>query len=738
MNQHERELLDLLNYHQVVVVVGQTGSGKTTQIPQILDRAGYTQLGKIGVTQPRRIAAISTAQFVAQGLEVTFGKEVGYQIRFDDQTNEKTRIKFMTDGILLRELLADPDLKDYSVIMVDEAHERSLNIDLILGLLKDLLKRGRDLKVIITSATIDPEKFSRYFDNAPILSVAGKMYPVRTMWSKEAIEYDESDPSGFVRVVTDTAKTMAVMPYEKGQDLIIFMTGKEDIDLTCAQLRQDLKDKPVIVLPVYGAMMPDEQQKMFAEYPGKRKIVVATNIAETSLTPVDTFFEIDSGYVKEMHYDPRTGVKSLRVVKHSRAGCDQRKGRLGRTQPGVCIRLYSEHDYKSRPEFTEPEIKRTDLAGMMLQMLAMGFTMKAVEDFHFIDPPEKHALGEAHRNLRLLGALDKEDALTDRGRMMARLPFSPSIGRIIIAGQEYGCVKEAAKVAATLSARSPLNRPQGKEQEADAAHRNFRDPRSDFQTFINVLDAYRENRKRREWCKANFLDWRLLGEADRTYDQILDLLRKEGIELSEGAPPEAVTKAVLCGLPQNICIRMGKTYMKEGVSGIWVHPSSTLHIAWRGKAMVVGDIVTTRKIYARNCAAIEAGWLLEIFPDLCSVETKEIVSCDTSRKIAVLRDVIYFRGEIAGSKLREVTIKEAREFQTKLIEGALRKGWFKITIGAHAGFAPDLFEFARGRWVYLSPFDRKEPGNYYFSIERRGGRWSATKQFRITELPEFV
>ncbi len=747
---HEDEILGAIQKHQVVVVVGETGSGKTTQIPLFLYRAGYDDAGKkIGITQPRRIAATSVAKFVAESLNVKLGEEVGYKIRFDDATTEGTSIKFVTDGILLREAQLDPDLRQYSVVVVDEAHERRLNIDFVLGLLKDVLPRRPDLKVVVTSATIDPKKFAGYFGGAPVVSVSGRTFPVDIIHMLEpAREIEDSNPFGVdepdpvTQILINEVLTIASHPYQD-DDVLVFMAGKDAIDATITKLEEHLGPRadPIALLPVYGAMMPEEQQKIF-EYPGKRKVIFATNIAETSLTIDGIVYVVDTGLIKQTNFDHQSGVGSLDVVKHSRAGCDQRAGRAGRTKPGVCVRLYTERDYKSRPLFTEPEIRRTDLAGVVLQMIAMG--IKDIENFDFIDPPDREVFHSAHKTLQALGALDEKDQLTEIGQTMASLPLAPRISRMLITAREKGCLLEVVVIAASLGQRSPFVTPRGKRQEATSAHREFRDPRSDFQSLLNLYEAFHRVDGSRLWCAQRFIDWRVMYEINKVHEQIMEILRSRGFEPSSDTSREKITYAVASGLVENLCEKTGRhSYQRsQGFEEVFIHPGSGLFSGWAGRFIIASELVTTTRCFARGCAAIESAWLPTWLPELapkhCRIVSKELDRYIPERSVAILKQAVSFKDNPVGEREREMSLEAARAFQDGLVKEAIGRKWVKLRVEVDRSATRRAYG-SNGQEYAMSVIDTSRPGEYYCEVEEwMTGRGFAKPRFRVIELPPIV
>jgi len=607
----KRKIIDAIQTNQVTIVVGETGSGKTTQIPQYIYEAGFSQDGIIGITEPRRIAATSVAGFVAEQLGTRLGDVVGYQIRFDDKTYYSTKIKFMTDGILLREFQDDSDLSQYSVIMVDEAHERSTNIDFTLGLLKDLLKRRKNLRVVVSSATIDAEKFSNYFGKAPIIKVSGRTYPVDLAWN----DYDCFSETVVDAVVEQVVKIHKTMP--KG-DVLVFMTGADDINKVVGFLekREDLNN--LIVLPAHGRLSPEKQQLIFQDFLGKRKIVVATNIAETSITIDGIVYVVDSGLVKQTSFHPESGIQSLDVELHSQAGCNQRAGRAGRTRPGKCFRMFSKESFERRPGFTEPEIRRMSLAGVVLAMKMIG--IKDIEGFDFIDPPDQETFHEAHQTLIALGALtSKDNGLTDLGREMAKLPLEPRISRMVLEAEKHECVREVTIIAAFLSVRSIFSRPREKEREADAAHQRFYNRRSDALTFLKVWSEYEKSGFDNDWCYKNFLNSRSLFEVKNIRLQLLEILRHRG-RISSSDDEDIILKSIAAGFVQNLLEHSSRhEYIPlfrefSWMDRVFIHPSSTLFGWINPRWIIASSIVKTSKLFARGVSEVKIEWL----PDLAS------------------------------------------------------------------------------------------------------------------------
>ncbi len=548
------EIKAALAQHQVLVIAGETGSGKTTQLPKICLEMGRGVNGLIGHTQPRRLAARSVATRVAEELGAPLGELVGYQVRFEDQSTERTLIKLMTDGILLAETQHDRFLEKYDTIIVDEAHERSLNIDFLLGFLKTLLPRRPDLKVIITSATIDLERFSKHFNDAPIIEVSGRTYPVETWYRPLAAESDEDGNRVEDDLTVDQGILAAldeIAAHEKsvGQrpgDVLVFLPGEREIRDAAEMLRK-ANLRLTEVLPLYARLTPAEQQKIFRPASG-RKIVLATNVAETSLTVPGIRYVIDSGTARISRYSYRAKVQRLPIEAVSQASANQRKGRCGRVEPGICIRLYSEEDFLSRPEFTDPEILRTNLAAVILQMLHLR--LGDIQDFPFIEPPDGKAISDGFNLLQELSAVNRENQLTPLGRQLARLPIDPRLGRMLLEAARLGSLSEVLIVASALSVQDVRERPADRQQAADQAHAQWKDPDSDFAALINLWRGFEEQRQAlganalRSWCRKNFLNYLRLREWRDAHRQLLLIVRELKLDAGRavdgsGHPPYA-------------------------------------------------------------------------------------------------------------------------------------------------------------------------------------------------------
>jgi ATP-dependent helicase HrpA len=628
--QRAGEIAAAIRDHPVVVVSGETGSGKTTQLPKICLELGRGIQGLIGHTQPRRIAARSVAARIAHELGTPLGEAVGYKVRFTDRTSPSGYIKLMTDGILLAETQRDRLLDAYDTLIVDEAHERSLNIDFLLGYLKQLLPRRRDLKVVITSATIDAGRFSRHFGDAPVIEVSGRSWPVEVRYRPLAGAEDD-DEEALEEAIVDT---VAVLWREAPGDVLVFLPGEREIRETAELLRADFRRRPWAhdseVLALYSRLSVDEQQKVFAPSAGRR-VVLATNVAETSLTVPGIRYVVDSGLARVNRYSVRNKVQLLQIEKVSRAASDQRAGRCGRVAAGVCVRLYDEADFAARPEYGDPEILRSSLASVILQMGALR--LGSVEEFPFLDPPSPRAISDGYQLLQELGAVDGARALTPVGLELARLPVDPRIGRIIQAGRDGGCLDHVLVIAAALSVPDPRERPIERQGAADQAHARFRDERSDFLAFLHLWEFFRQglaertpHRRLVEHCRAHFVSYLRLREWRDIHAQLTEQLRElswKVPEFHEGVDArryEAIHRALLTGLLGNVGMRAEGAAAREahylGARGIRfnVHPGSGL--ARKGaKWVVAAELTETTRLYARCIGRIEPEWIEAVAAD---------------------------------------------------------------------------------------------------------------------------
>lgn len=555
VSQKKQEIADAIQAHQVVIVAGETGSGKTTQLPKICMELGRGITGLIGHTQPRRLAARTVADRIAEELETTPGGCVGYKVRFNDRVSDITQVKLMTDGILLAEIQQDRLLLQYDTIIIDEAHERSLNIDFLLGYLRELLPRRPDLKVIITSATIDPQRFSRHFHNAPVIEVSGRNYPVEVRYRPVVEEADDSERDQ-LQAIFDAVDELGK---EGHGDILIFMSGEREIrDTADALNRRELPHTDV--LPLYARLSNAEQNWVFQPHTGRR-IVLATNVAETSLTVPGIKYVIDPGTARISRYSFRTKVQRLPIEPISQASANQRKGRCGRVSEGICIRLYSEDDFLSRPAFTDPEILRTNLASVILQMTALG--LGDISAFPFVEAPDKRNIQDGVRLLEELGAITYHDdgryRLTSSGRTLSQLPVDPRLAKMVLAAKDYACTREVMIIAAALSIQDPRERPADRQQASDEKHRRFVDKSSDFSSFVNLWDYLQEQQKAlsssqfRRMCKMDYLNYLRVREWQDIYTQLRQIVREQGIPLnSEAADFIGLHTALLTGLLSHI------------------------------------------------------------------------------------------------------------------------------------------------------------------------------------------
>ncbi len=632
------ELIACIRNHPVLIVAGETGSGKTTQLPKLCLAAGRGIYGSIAVTQPRRIAAITVGNRIAEELGETVGRTVGCKIRFSDTSGPRTQIKIMTDGILLAEAHRDPLLHQYDTLIVDEAHERSLNIDFILGILVKLLDRRRDLKVIITSATIDTAKFSAAFGDAPVIQVSGRLYPVETRYLTACDA--EDDETGHVEAAV-RAVTELVQQRRRG-DILVFMPTEQDIRDTCDLLEGRSFDRTRI-MPLFARLSAAEQQRVF-QSDGRRKIVVATNVAETSITIPGIHYVVDSGLARISQYAPRSRTTTLPVVPISQSSADQRQGRCGRVAKGVCIRLYSEADYLQRPRYTPPEIQRANLAEVILRMIALD--LGDVEKFPFVDPPAPRSVQDGYRLLLELGAIRPHPAgagskgkfrLTERGRLMARLPLDPRLARMLLAAHENGCLDEMTVITAALSIQDPRERPVEKQAQADAAHARFADPGSDFITLLRIWQAYTQCVAQRtawsavkKFCRDNFLSFRRLREWRDVYDQLQAVLTehhmrpKQPLRLPDGpcGPADAwyavVHRSILSGFLSNIAMHKEKQIFQAAYNRqAMIFPGSGL-FRNPGRWIVAAEMVETSRLFARSAAVIDPAWIEAVGRELCT------------------------------------------------------------------------------------------------------------------------
>ncbi|OCB85640.1 hypothetical protein A7U60_g7290 [Sanghuangporus baumii] len=617
-------LLQAIRDHQVLIVVGDTGSGKTTQMTQYLAEEGYADKGKIGCTQPRRVAAMSVAKRVAEEVGCRLGQEVGYTIRFEDCTSPETRIKYMTDGMLQRECLLDPLVSAYSVIMLDEAHERTIATDVLFGLLKKAVKKRPDLKLIVTSATLDAEKFSKYFFECPIFSIPGRTYPVEVLYTKEP-ESDYLDAS----LIT----VMQIHLSEPPGDILLFLTGQEEIDTACEILYERMKAlgpqvPELIILPVYSALPSEMQSRIFDPAPpGARKVIIATNYAETSITIDGIYYVVDPGFVKQNAYDPRLGMDSLVVTPISQAQARQRAGRAGRTGPGKCYRLYTEVAYRNEMLPNPiPEIQRSNLSNTILLLKAMG--VNDLLNFDFMDPPPAQTLLTALEQLYALSALDEEGLLTRLGRKMADFPMEPQMAKMLIASVELGCSEEILSIVAMLSVQNVFYRPKEKQAQADSKKAKFHQPEGDHLTLLAVYNGWKASKFSNPWCYENFIQARSMRRAQDVRKQLLGIMdRYKHDIISAGRDYNRVRKALCSGFFRNAAKKDPQEGYKTLVEGtpVYIHPSSALFNRppeW----LIYNELILTTREYCHTVTAIEPKWLVEVAPQFFKVADANKIS----------------------------------------------------------------------------------------------------------------
>ncbi|KAJ1560194.1 hypothetical protein HK405_007923, partial [Cladochytrium tenue] len=630
--EFREQLLEAIEQFQVLIIVGETGSGKTTQIPQYLHETGYTKGGrKIGCTQPRRVAAMSVAARVAEEMSTKVGHEVGYSIRFEDCTSDKTVIKFMTDGMLLREFLTEPDLAGYSCLMIDEAHERTLHTDILFGLVKDIARFRKDLKLLVSSATMDAEKFSRFFDDAPIFHIKGRKFPVTTY-------YTQAPEADYLAAAITTIMTIHVT--EPPGDILLFLTGQDEIE----QAEQHLlflakqlgsKIAELKICPIYSTLPSEKQAEIFEPTPpGARKVVLATNIAETSITIDGIVYVVDPGFVKQKSFNPKTGMESLVVVPASRAAANQRKGRAGRVRPGKCFRLYTSWAFQNElDDNTVPEIQRTNLANVVLLLKVIG--INDLRAFDFLDAPPRDTLMKALELLYALGALNSRGELTKLGRRMAEFPTDPMLSKALVASERYRCSEDVVSVVAMLSAGNAIFfRPKADAVQADQARRNFFRPGGDHITLLAVWDAWVETNYSVAWCRENYIQHRSMKRARDVRDQLVGLMDRTEVALvsnADAADTAPIRKAIAAGFfPNSARLQpSGDAYRTARHNqSVLVHPSSSMYIAPSARENMAGkdkertypgwvvyhELVFTSREFMRQVIEIQPEWLLEVAP----------------------------------------------------------------------------------------------------------------------------
>ena len=619
----KNKILDLVEKNRIVIIQGETGSGKTTQIPQFLLESGY--YGGIVCTQPRRVAAMSIAKRVSQEMEVELGKQVGYTVRFDDKTSNDTLIKYATDGLLLKEATTDHELKKYQIIIIDEAHERTLATDILFGFLKELMEKRKELKLIIMSATFDIEKFQNYFD-APLAIIKGRTYPVE-------INYLKNPTDDYVECAIK--KVIQIHKEEKPGDILLFLTGEEEIESACQQIREGIEELGddvgyANVVPIYSTLPPYLQEKIFEPPPGPnikgikgRKIVVATNIAESSITIDGIVYVVDPGFTKQKVFNPRGKMESLLINIISKENADQRAGRAGRTKPGKCFRLYTKESYeKELKKSSIPEILRSNITSVVLNLLKLG--IQDLVHFDFIDPPAPETMMRAIEMLNYLGAMDDEGKLTELGSQMNQFPLEPELSKMVLAGVKYKCINDILTIAATLSVKSPFLRPRGKENEADSKKYQFTHHSGDHITLIMVYNAFKKNELIKDWCRDNYINYRTMKAIDNVRNQLSDILKKMNIIVPEndynneikGKRERRILKSLIAGYFAQVAHLETAGYyitVKDN-QYVFIHPSSYLHGSRKSTWVLFHEFVLTSKNYIRTVTEIQPEYLLQVAP----------------------------------------------------------------------------------------------------------------------------
>ncbi|KAI5620744.1 putative ATP-dependent RNA helicase DHX40 isoform X1, partial [Silurus asotus] len=686
--QHRHKLIEAVKENQFLVVTGETGSGKTTQLPQYLYKAGFCQNGKIGVTQPRRVAAITVAQRVSQEMEVSLGHQVGYQVRFDDCTTKDTLIKYMTDGCMLREILTDSSLTQYSVVILDEVHERSLNTDILLGLLKKTPSRGSHgrtlpLKVVVMSATLETDKLSGFLNGSPVFVIPGRTYPVKELFCN-LIGPKEKDSSAYVKAVVKVA--LEVHTNEASGDILVFLTGQSEIEKACDMLfekaesidyRYDVNDKTVeglLILPLYGSMPTDQQRQIFQPAPaGVRKCVVATNIAATSLTINGVRYIVDSGFVKQLNHNSRVGLDILDVVPISKSEAQQRAGRSGRTAPGKCFRIYNKEFWeKCMPEYTVPEIQRTSLTSVVLTLKCLG--VHDVIRFPYLDHPEERFILDALKKLYQFDAIDRKGNVTSLGRLMIEFPLPPGLTRALLRSAAVGCEEVMLPVAAMLSVENIFIRPGHPEKlkEADLMHSELAASAgscNDFLMLLCIFEKCRASENPSKWSKDHWIHWRALKSAFSVETQLREILLR--LKQQKDFPHETFTgnksellRQCLCqGYFTNVARRsVGKAFctMDGHGSTVHIHPSSCLfgqetQLDW----IIFHDVLVTSRVYVRTICPIRYDWVKDLLPKLHEIDVYDLSS--------------VAREEVTDEEMERWEKKRAAQKQADGFEDALKK-----------------------------------------------------------------
>ncbi len=697
--EQKQLILDQLSKNQVIVVQSATGSGKTTQIPVILHEAGYSQNGVIAVTQPRRIAALSVSEFIAKQLKTTYPGLVGYKMRFEDKTDASTKIKIMTDGILLQEMKLDPWMSRYSVIMIDEAHERSLNIDFCLGLLKRVLAARPDFKVIISSATMNAQAFSSYFNNCPVVTIETQVFPVTMVYDPPAIKPTTSTEAGCQAILNKIESTIGrVLDNREPGDILVFLPGEKIIKDCVQKLYNSSFRSKIHIVPLYGRLPKEEQEKVFDSAPfGKKKVVISTNIAETSVTINGITTVIDSGLAKLNFYNPKTYTSSLIETPVSKASCNQRRGRAGRTCPGTCYRLYQRSDFDGRSEYTTEEIFRTDLSEVLLRMSELGIT--DFENFDFISKPERENILGAIETLNMLKALNPDRTLSTIGKLMVEFPLEPRVSRILVESiMRYPDVLDETVIAAAfLSTQSPFVLPPGEEMDARAAHHAFRDLQGDFVSYVKLFRRYLSMENKSRFCQNNYLDEKVMKEIFSIREQLEEEISNLGIPITGGGSMDNYLCCIAAGMIQFVCVRDGKeSYCSLTAGHITIHPGSGM-FRTSPLFIVAGEIVRTSRMFAMSVSPLTKALLSKIDPTL----EKRLLAVRSSKGKSLTGNLEY-----SGSTFRDQKERPGRDdghFGGKLDRNAKKKQ-DENTIG----FGGELFtlEKIKGKKQANLPYEK--------------------------------
>ena len=733
--QRREEIMSAMRKHQVVIVVGETGSGKTTQLPKIAYELAVEEgkKGRIGCTQPRRLAAATVARRVAEEMGTALGERVGYQVRFVEKVQDKTTIKFMTDGILLAETQRDRDLRQYDTLIIDEAHERSLNIDFILGYLKNLLRRRKDLRVVVSSATLDAGMFSEYFDGAPVVNVEGRTFPVEDHYLPPLTD-GEDLPSHVARAVE------WVSDLDRRGDLLIFLPGEREIR-ECADALEGRNFPGTDILPLFARLGLDAQERVFRTGGPKRRVVLATNVAETSVTIPGIVYVIDSGLARVSRWNPARQIQRLQVEPISQASARQRRGRCGRVSEGVCVRLYSEEEHQAADEYTDPEIRRSSLAGVILRMKSLR--LPDVREFPFLSPPSARAISEGHRTLEEVEAMEKKGDLTDIGRQLARLPLDPRLGRMLIEASRRGVLDAVIVMVGGMSVMDVRERPQEKQDQADQAHKKFNDEQSDFLTLLHIwaaISPFREKKKRfkrnqlRKFCKQHFLSFRRILEWDQIVGELGRLVRETlkvkpaplSAERKQWGNEDEMHKSLMAGIPMQFGFwdKEKRAYRSTAGREFSIFPGSGLFGKKKPEWLLGFELVETSKVWARKVAHIDAGWVEEIMPHLCryryhspswdehqgAVYGKETVLCGG---VTIVDGRKVFYGRVNAEDAHEVFVREA------VLGGGLR---------------------TRGKFLERLDEVREEIEGAEHKLRRAGGLWSdeAVFDFFVERIPNDI